>query len=458
MVKMNTLRSNQPIAFFQNQSTLRSFHQHSSMILSVLLVLCLFSSLLLPVVISKGNSISSENSFSNPSTDQSNNDDRSPSVIPSEKDSETTSDTSSSSNDQSSSTQTSTQSGSTIGSDDDSSDSSSQNNPTTINQQTSTPSTQTETENAVSPSTSPTSSPEEIEPSTSNQGSSTENQKSISSNNVFQSTELTNNSDSTISALPNLSKPKGLLNNSSHSGISNSENNQYQSPTSNSFVFQEGNASDPSSENAKKQYVSNIGTITKDQHVKVTLIKEEKDQANQNQKTTIEKVEFTAASTQKNVQLSVKNLREKPVEVKTNITRSNTSEIYEYLDIKLISNQTYIGETGIQKMNFTFTVNTSWIQTNNIDKHTVVLMRYHNNRWQSLNTSYVNETNGTVRFIADTPGLSIFAVVGDKVVEDSDDIVVESTHFPWWMPVSVIFISTISLGVVLVKKRFVYKP
>lgn len=456
---MNTLRSNPRIAFFQNQSTLRSFHQHSSMILSVLLVLCLFSSLLLPVVISEGNSISSENSFSNPSTDQSNNEDCSPSVIPSEKDSETTSDTFSSSNDQSSSTQTSTQSGITMESDDDSSDSSSsQNNPTIINQQTSTPSTQTETENAVSPSISPTSSPEEIETSTSNPGSSTENQNSISSNNIFQSTGLTNNSDSTTSALNGLSQSKGLLNNSYPSGLCNPEDNQYQSPTSNSFVFHEENVSDSTSENAKKQYVSNIGTITKDQHVKVTLIKEEKDQANQNQKTTIEKVEFTAASTHQNVQLSVKNLREKPVEVKTNMTRSNTSEIYEYLDIKLISNQTYIGETGIQKMNFTFTVNTSWIQTNNIDKHTVVLMRYHNNSWQSLNTSYVNETNGTVRFIADTPGLSIFAVVGDKVVEDSDDIVVESTHFPWWMPVSVIFISTIFLGVVLVKKRFVYKP
>ncbi len=446
---MNTLRSNQPIAFFQNQSTLRSFHQHSSMILSVLLVLCLFSSLLFPVVISKENSISSENSFSSPSTDQSNKDDRSPSVIPSEKDSETTSDTSSSSNDQSSSTQTSTQSGSTKESDSSSSDSSSQNNPTTINQQTSAPSTQTETENAVSPSTTPTSSPEEMEPSTSNQDSSNGNQNTFSSKN----SSLTNQN-----LTSKLDQSTVLFNSSPHEFSFDSKNNQYQSPTINSFVFHEENASDSTSENAKKQYVSNIGTITKDQHVKVTLIKEEKDQAKQNQKTTIEKVEFTAASTQQNVQLSVKNLREKPVEVKTNMTRSNTSEIYEYLDIKLISNQTYIGETGIQKMNFTFTVNTSWIQTNNIDKHTVVLMRYHNNSWQSLNTSYVNETNGTVRFIADTPGLSIFAVVGDKVVEDSDDIVVESTHFPWWMPVSVIFISTISLGVVLVKKRFVYKP
>ncbi|MBS3802334.1 MAG: hypothetical protein KGY65_06250, partial [Candidatus Thermoplasmatota archaeon] len=59
---------------------------------------------------------------------------------------------------------------------------------------------------------------------------------------------------------------------------------------------------------------------------------------------------------------------------------------------------------------------------------------------------------------ADTPGLSVFAVVGNKVVEDSDEIVVESSHMPWWMPASVIFVSTVALGVVLVKKRFVYNP
>ena len=257
---------------------------------------------------------------------------------------------------------------------------------------------------------------------------------------------------------PNLSTPK--VNSSTLPAIENQngldagikDNNAVKT-----FNFKELN--DSSDENTVKHYTSKIGNISKNQTVSVTVVTEPKKQATVSiQKTKIETVEFKASSSKGNVEISVKNLKEKPDDVNENMNISDQSKVYEYLDIKLTSGDEYIGETGIQKMNFTFTVSKEWIENESIDKYSVKMMRYHNHSWQILNTSYVNESDDEIRFKAATPGLSVFAVVGDKVVEDSDEIIVETNDMPLWMPFSVILASTATLGIVLFKKRFVYNP
>lgn len=233
-------------------------------------------------------------------------------------------------------------------------------------------------------------------------------------------------------------------------------NENYQSNKKSKKVFNFNDEIDIDEENTIKYLKSKIGNISKDQMVLAKTTKAQKEQSFSYEKTKIEKVEFKAASNQENVELSVKNLKQKPVEVKRNISLSNNSKIYEYLDIKLTANETYIGESGIESMNFTFTISKEWIQNESIDKHSVKMMRYHNDTWQELNTTYINETDEEIRFKAITPGLSVFAVVGNKVVEDTDEIIVETTDMPWWMPVSVIGASTAALGLVIFKKRFIY--
>ena len=195
-----------------------------------------------------------------------------------------------------------------------------------------------------------------------------------------------------------------------------------------------------------------IGDIQKDEQISVETPPSEKP------KNCIQKVVFTSAQNQQNVKLQVTNLKDKPVEIINDLNLSEGSMVYQYLDIKLTANQTYIGETGIKNMTFDFAIKRSWIENQSFDKYTVTMMRYHNESWQKLNTTYVNETNETIYYQAQTPGLSIFAVVGNKVVEDSDEVVVDSVSLPWWMPASIILLSTTTLGVVLVKKRFVYHP
>ena len=223
-----------------------------------------------------------------------------------------------------------------------------------------------------------------------------------------------------------------------------------------SFKFRK-NKTIETNENEKEEgieltFESNIGNVTGNDKICVEISEEDEST------TIIKKIDFSSSKNQLNVKLKVSNLRGKPAKIKNELNISPSSNVYKYLDIKLTSDQEYIGESGIKSMNFTFTINSSWINDNDVDKDTVVMMRYHNDTWQKLNTTFLNETDDKMTFKAITSGLSIFAVVGDKVVEDSDEIIVATTNVPWWMPATIILTSSIMLGLVIFKKRFVYNP
>jgi PGF-pre-PGF domain-containing protein len=197
-------------------------------------------------------------------------------------------------------------------------------------------------------------------------------------------------------------------------------------------------------------YIGTIGTIMENNRISVRT-------STQNQtRMTISQVDFTAAENNTNVSLSVKYLKEKPDEIVNELLVDTASSIYQYVDIKLTANDEYIGESGVRSMTFTFEINMSWIEDHHIDKTRISMMRYHNDTWQVLNTTLINETTLYITFQAETPGLSIFAVVGDQIIEDSDEIVKDSIQFPWWTPLSLIMFSTFALGIVLVKKRYIY--
>ncbi len=63
-----------------------------------------------------------------------------------------------------------------------------------------------------------------------------------------------------------------------------------------------------------------------------------------------------------------------------------------------------------------FKVNKSWLAGHNIDEATIKLNRYDGN-WTALPTSKIDEDNASVYFEAETPGLSLFAITGEKKVE-----------------------------------------
>ena len=107
-------------------------------------------------------------------------------------------------------------------------------------------------------------------------------------------------------------------------------------------------------------------------------------------------------------------------------------------------------------MKFIFEVKWSWINENNIDKKTMLLVRYHDTEWQNLTTTYLGENDTYVYYEAETPGLSTFAVVGSELIESSASYVEEAPEMPWILNIGIIASSSTMLFVILFKARYIY--
>jgi len=170
--------------------------------------------------------------------------------------------------------------------------------------------------------------------------------------------------------------------------------------------------------------------------------------------TNVYSVSFTTSKDLKKTKLTVAKLKEKPEEI-IEIPIKNKS-VYAYLDIKITADDVYIEEDGIESMKFIFEVKWSWINENNIDKETILLVRYHDTEWQNLTTTYLGENDTYIYYEAETPGLSTFAVVGSELVESSASYVEESPEIPWILNIGIIASSSTILLAVLLKDRYIY--
>lgn len=193
----------------------------------------------------------------------------------------------------------------------------------------------------------------------------------------------------------------------------------------------------------EKQYVEvSIG--------KITLFNIDKS----NRNVGIEKVQLVSDRDLSNVKVSIIKLKQKPEDIPLRLKRNES--VYSYLDIKLTENNQYIGEEDIKTLNFTFNVNVSWVQEKNIDKNTIILIRYHDGEWQNLSTKLVSENETRITFVAETEGCSTFAVVGSTLVEISEPYVSEAPDVPWTIIIAITSSTTILLGFVLIKARYIY--
>ena len=167
----------------------------------------------------------------------------------------------------------------------------------------------------------------------------------------------------------------------------------------------------------------------------------------------IDSVKLTPATNLKQVRVTIIKLKDKPEEIVYR-PKKNTS-IYTYLDIKLISNDTYVEENDIQTLEFKFKVEKEWIYSNKIDKATIKLIRYHDGEWQNLSTILDTENETCIYYIAESPGCSTFAVVGSKVVEKDESYGSELT-IPWSIIFAFIILLTFILVIILIKARYIY--
>ncbi len=68
---------------------------------------------------------------------------------------------------------------------------------------------------------------------------------------------------------------------------------------------------------------------------------------------------------------------------------------------------------AIQEADIRFTVSESWLVTNHLAPADIVMMRYHDGSWSALPTRLENTGGGVCTYVANSQGLSYFAVMGN---------------------------------------------
>ncbi|MBP1909980.1 PGF-pre-PGF domain-containing protein [Methanolobus bombayensis] len=94
---------------------------------------------------------------------------------------------------------------------------------------------------------------------------------------------------------------------------------------------------------------------------------------------------------------------------------------YSVMSIDVGSSGT-ISTHNADNIQIRFKVSREWVEENNIDISTIRLTRYHGEQWNDLPTYQEKEENGYIYFYAETPGFSIFEVVGDEVTETTEQV------------------------------------
>ncbi|MFH8121251.1 MAG: PGF-pre-PGF domain-containing protein, partial [Candidatus Aenigmatarchaeota archaeon] len=103
------------------------------------------------------------------------------------------------------------------------------------------------------------------------------------------------------------------------------------------------------------------------------------------------------------VQINITKLDEKPEEVPA------LANVYRYIRV----DKKNIHDENITEVKLRFRVQKSWINSNNIKLDSIALYRY-TYRWEKLNTLRIGEDSEDIYFEASSPGLSYFAIAGEK--------------------------------------------
>jgi len=101
--------------------------------------------------------------------------------------------------------------------------------------------------------------------------------------------------------------------------------------------------------------------------------------------------------------VEVKQLKELPKEI-----AKPPGLVYVCIEIEVTAEPGTVEEGEI-----TFNVSKEWLAENNIDKTTVVLMKYVDGQWIPLDTRIIGEDDQYVYYVAKTPAFSIYAITAE---------------------------------------------
>lgn len=126
-------------------------------------------------------------------------------------------------------------------------------------------------------------------------------------------------------------------------------------------------------------------------------------------------VKIDVASEIPQAKIQVTALKDKPSSVS-----SVSSPVYKYLDIS-----TGIQAKDIVTAEIVFNVPSSWLLENGILKEDVVLLRFNEDKWVEMPTSYLMKKDELHYYTASVGGFSVFAIAKKIVEEKKPELVVE---------------------------------
>ncbi|MDF1534846.1 MAG: PGF-pre-PGF domain-containing protein, partial [Methanosarcinaceae archaeon] len=125
----------------------------------------------------------------------------------------------------------------------------------------------------------------------------------------------------------------------------------------------------------------------------------------------VEAVEFTGKTNAGVISVTIEELYHTSVYVNNFVN----GKVYKNINI-YVGNAGYATEDNIEDAVVKFSVEKTWIKENNINKNTVRLNLYHDDKWNSLDTKLLDEDDSYLYYSSKTPGFSPFSITGTEKV------------------------------------------
>jgi PGF-pre-PGF domain-containing protein len=162
-------------------------------------------------------------------------------------------------------------------------------------------------------------------------------------------------------------------------------------------------------------------------------------------------INFTSLVNLSDVEITLYKLFTKP----DNILSIPKGIVKSYVEIRATTQDVPIPETSLQDVIIYFKVDKRWVNENQIDNKSIMLVRYYNSSWQNLSTYPVKEDEVSYYYLAETPGFSTFAVVGAQIVEIQPYGSI-FPDIPWFVILGLVIAASLILIIILFKGKYIY--
>jgi PGF-pre-PGF domain-containing protein len=175
------------------------------------------------------------------------------------------------------------------------------------------------------------------------------------------------------------------------------------------------NDSNQTNDTLAEENASEISIVSTEENTVITLLSIEAGKtvtAVISKESGVNQISIQVRNAVNNIQIIIKKITSLPPDV------AELKGVYKYIAI----DKENITDDDISNITITFSINKSWMISNNINESTIILQRYAT-QWERLITIKTNESDSEISFEAQSTGFSYFAITGEsyKLPNQKDD-------------------------------------